>query len=163
LNIQFRQAEIRDELRSLVTFDHKVFPADSFPASEWRYYESWWLLLNQRKIGCCAFEPNVDFQDDLQSGAGNPKLPGSLYIASTGILPPFQGQGLGQLFKAWQLAYARRQGYTRIVTNTRKSNAAMIALNRKFGFRILRTTRAYYANPTEATVVMELPLPDPAL
>jgi ribosomal protein S18 acetylase RimI-like enzyme len=155
LKIEFRQATIPDELRSLVAFDRKVFPADCFPASEWRHYESWWLLLNQRKVGCCAFEPNVDFQDDFNPGTGNPKLPGSLYIASTGILPRYQHQGLGQLFKSWQLAYAQRRRYTRIVTNTRRSNAAMIALNRKFGFRIIRTTRAYYANPTEATVVME--------
>ena len=39
----------------------------------------------------------------------------------------------------------------------------MIALNRKFGFRAIRTTPGYYANPSEATVVMELRLPTPAL
>ena len=183
MNIEFRPAILPDELRSLVAFDRKVFPSDCFPASEWRRYQSWWLLLNHRRVGCCAFHPNVDFQDDLfqgdlvqgdlvhdglvhddlGSGGENPKLPGSLYIASTGILPRFQRQGLGQLFKSWQLAYAHRHHFTRIVTNTRKSNAAMIALNRKFGFRTIRTTPGYYANPREATTVMELLLPDSAL
>jgi hypothetical protein len=30
----------------------------------------------------------------------------------------------------------------------------MIGLNRKFGFRTVRTTRAYYSGPVEAAVVM---------
>jgi hypothetical protein len=32
----------------------------------------------------------------------------------------------------------------------------MIVLNRKFGFKVIRTTRGYYYDPVEATVVMEL-------
>jgi ribosomal protein S18 acetylase RimI-like enzyme len=158
LKTEFRQAEIPQDLRALVTFDRKVFPSDHFAASEWRRYESWWLLVADRKIGCCAFETNVDFADDLRPDGLNPARTGSLYVASTGILPGFRNQGLGRLIKAWQVAYARHHGFNRIVANTRKSNAAMIALNRKFGFKVLRVTPRYYGNPTEATVVMELKL-----
>jgi RimJ/RimL family protein N-acetyltransferase len=64
------------------------------------------------------------------------------------------------LLKAWQIAWARYHGFSRIVTNTRKRNAAMIALNRKFHFRILRTTPRYYDDPPDSTVVMELLLRD---
>ena len=81
-----------------------------------------------------------------------PPASGSLYIASTGIHPDFQGMGFGQLLKNWQVIYARYRGFERIVTNTRKSNSAMIALNRKFGFRIIRTTPRYYSDPVESTV-----------
>lgn len=66
--------------------------------------------------------------------------------------------GFGQLLKSWEIAYARFHGFSRIVTNTRKANAGMIALNRKFGFRTLRTTPRYYSAPPDATVVMELVL-----
>lgn len=166
MNTDFRKAVIPGELRSLAAFDRKVFPSDYFSLAQWRAYEAYWLLLNNRKVGCCAFEEHVDFQQDLRDDEGrdddvNPPLAGSLYIASTGILPKFQGRGLGQLLKAWQVAYARMHGFSRIVTNTRKRNAAMIALNHKFGFRINRTTPRYYYDPVESTVVMELQFAKP--
>ena len=86
----------------------------------------------------------------------NPPCKGSLYIASTGIHPKFQGKGFGALIKSWQICYARHHGFKRIVTNTRRRNTAMVSLNRKFGFRIIRTTPRYYSDPDDATVVMEL-------
>lgn len=157
--VEFRPACLPEDLRRLTAFDRKVFPSDYFPAGEWRRYESWWMLLDGRRIACCAFEAHVDFTDDLRPAEPNQPRRKSLYIASTGILPRLQHQGLGQLLKAWEIAWARRNGFERIVTNTRQRNRAMIALNRKFGFRVLRTTPRYYRDPTEATVVLELLLP----
>lgn len=156
MKTEFRQAILPGELRSLAAFDRKVFPGDHFSLGQWRAYESYWLLIEKRKVGCCAFEKHVDFADDTREDGLNPYRQNSLYIASTGILPKFQRSGLGQLLKSWQIAYARLNGFSRIVTNTRKRNTAMLALNRKFGFRMVRITPRYYAGPTDATVVMEL-------
>jgi len=157
LRTEVRKAVLPAEVRSLQVFDRKVFrKSDWFPASYWRTCESYWLLVNGVKIGCCAFQKHVDFLEDL--GDDNPSVHGTLYISSTGILPKFQGQGFGQLLKCWEIAYARHHGFARIVTNTRKRNAAMIALNRKFGFRIVRISPRYYSDPTDAAVVMELAL-----
>ncbi len=138
-----------------MAFDHRVFvKSDWFPREAWKTYDSYWMRVDGKRVGCCAFQEHVDFQDDMQ---GN-DVPGrgSLYIASTGILPEFQGMGFGRLLKNWEVLYARHHGFRRIVTNTRKSNSTMIALNKKFGFRITRTTPRYYSHPVEATVVMEL-------
>lgn len=157
MQIEIRKAVLPDELRSLLLFDRKVFPQDYFGPEEWQRYKSYWLLLGRRKIGCCAFEANVDFTEDLR--LPNPRRTGSLYISTTGILPAYQGIGFGRLLKAWQIAYARHQGFIRVVTNTRKSNKSMITLNKSFGFRAMRTTPGYYSDPSEATVVMELLLP----
>ncbi len=44
-----------------------------------------------------------------------------------------------------------------MVTNCRESNAAMISINEKFGFKAIRNTPGYYEDG-EATVVMELVL-----
>ena len=156
MKTEIRQATLPAELRSLVAFDRKIFPSDHFSTDQWRHYESHWLLINNRRIGCCAFEKDVDFADDIRQDGCNIYRRGSLYIASTGILPKFQGMGLGQLLKCWQISYARWHGFSRIVTNTRKRNAAMLSLNRKLGFRILRVTPRYYSDPTDATVVLEL-------
>ena len=148
------------ELRSLAAFDRRAFTSDHFPPRVWKGYQCYWLLLNKRKIGCCAFEEHVDFQEDPGGRDVNPPLEGSLYIATTGILPEFRRMGFGQVLKSWQIAYARYHRFSRIVTNVRKRNTAMLALNKKFCFRVVRTTPRYYSDPMDGTVVMELLLRD---
>jgi ribosomal protein S18 acetylase RimI-like enzyme len=146
MKTEFRKVAMPKELFSLMAFDRQVFPAaDCFDADYWRGCEAWWLLVRGVRVGCCAFEKGGE--------AGR-----SLYISTTGILPKYRGMGFGQLMKAWQVAYARRLGYRRLVTHTRKSNAAMIALNERFGFCIVRTTPGYYEEPSEEAVFMELKL-----
>lgn len=148
MNTEFRRAVLPAELRALQAFDRKVFrKSDLFPAEYWKVCEPYWLLIDGVKAGCCAFDKHT-----LHAK-------GTLYVTTTGILPRFQRRGLGQLMKQWQIAYARRHGFTRIVTTTRKSNTAMIALNRKFNFKTVRTLPRYYAEPTEPALVMELLLP----
>jgi ribosomal protein S18 acetylase RimI-like enzyme len=155
----FRKAIVPDEIRSLLAFDSKVFPkADRFSKAEWEYFESYWMIVDDIKVGCCAFEKHVDFREDISEHGLNPPLPGSLYISTTGILPRFQGMGFGQTLKCWEISFARYHRFTRIVTNTRKRNVAMIRLNQKFGFKIIRTTPGYYTHPPDTTVVLELRL-----
>jgi len=157
MHVEFLRAVLPHEIRKLRAFDRKVFPkADLFSAEEWKEYESYWMMVEATAVGCCALQPNVDFQDDIREDEVNPPMKGSLYIASTGILPISQGKGLGQILKCWQVAYAKYHGFNRIVTNTRKRNSRMISLNEKFGFKIIRTTPGYYFEPNDATVVMEL-------
>ena len=157
MHVEFRKAVIPDELRELLAFDRKVFPkADLFGEQEWMTYESHWMLLDGVKIGCCAFHPHRDFREDIRNDCRNPRKKGSLYITSTGILPRSRGKGFGKLLKVWQIAYAKRHGFKQIVTNCRMRNAAIIGLNLSLGYRFLRTTPAYYHDPTDATVVMQL-------
>ena len=161
MKTEFRRAVLSRELKTLIRFDHETFcdhPSDWFDEQDWRDYDTWWLIVSGRKIGCCAFAPNVQFEDDISGEAENRKCRGSLYIVTTGILPDYQGLGFGALLKCWQISYARQHGFERIITNTRKSNKRMIRLNKKFGFRVVRTTSRYYEGPREATVVMELRL-----
>jgi GNAT superfamily N-acetyltransferase len=158
MKISFGKAFLPREKKRLVAFDHKVFRrADWFPSDAWDHYESYWMLVNNRRVGCCAFERAADFEVDPEKDSA-PRS-GSLYIASTGILPQHRGKGFGVRFKRWQIAWARRHGFTRIVTNCRRSNRTIIRLNEKFGFNILQTTRGnYYRQPPEPAVVMELKL-----
>jgi ribosomal protein S18 acetylase RimI-like enzyme len=142
LKTEFRKAIQPGELRALMAFDRRVFPrSDCFDAEYWRQCDAWWMLIDGVKAGCCAFEKNT-----------------SLYIATTGILPKYQGRGLGSLMKAWQIAYAKKKGFERLIAHSRKSNKASIALNRKFGFRVVRTIAGYYEDPAEPGIVMRLDL-----
>jgi GNAT superfamily N-acetyltransferase len=159
MRTEFRKVNVPEEIGSLTAFDRKVFSAaDCFPPQYWKRLHSYWMLIDGVKVGCCAFERNVDFQQDLRHDGLNPRLAGSLYIASTSILPRFQGHGFGRMLKAWQVAYAWRHKFNRIVTNTRNGNKVMIHLNRKFNFDVIRITPGYYCAPSDSTVVMELRL-----
>jgi ribosomal protein S18 acetylase RimI-like enzyme len=143
MELEFRRADTAKEIRRLRDFDRRVFPpGDLFPSSYWRECEVWWLLVDGRRVGCCAFQ----FEEEV------------LAIASTGLLPKWQGLGLGRVMKAWQIAYARRHGYRRLVTECRESNERMIRLNKSVGFRVAKRLPGYYDDPPEAGVVMELRL-----
>lgn len=154
MRVEFRRADVVAELRSLMTFDRKVFGSDAFDRSMWAEMDAWWMVVDSVKAGCTAFEEDVSFTRD-----GEPiREKGTLYIATTGVLPRLQGRGLGRLMKAWQVAWARQHGYRRIVTNHRAGNTGIIAMNKAFGFRRIGRIRGYYSGPDEDAISMELEL-----
>lgn len=156
METQFQKAIVPEEAHQLIAFDREVFPrSDLLSAEQWKQYETYWMIVDGTKVGCCAFQTDVDFQDDLRRDGVNPRLKGSLYISTAAILPAYRGSGLGRLFMCWQIAYARYHGYRRIVTNTRERNLPIVALTRELGFQVIRTTPGYYSSPTDATIVME--------
>ena len=159
MHVEFRKAVVPAELRELLAFDRKVFvKSDLFRDEDWMRDDSYWMLVDGAKTGCCAFQAHRDFSEDIRKDRRNARKHGSLYITTTGILPRYQGQGFGKLLKIWQIAYARLHGFNRIVTNCRMRNAAIIGLNQSLGYRFVRATPRYYSGPTDATVVMELKL-----
>ena len=148
--IEFRKARLPEEMDELLAFDARVFgeyPDDLFGPEDWELYESYWMLADGVTVGCSAFLEGFDYD-------GRPR-PGCLFIASTGILPGFQGKGLGRKLKEWQIGYARARGCAAIVTNSRESNERMIRLNESLGFTVRGLHPNYYRNPDEAAVVME--------
>jgi ribosomal protein S18 acetylase RimI-like enzyme len=153
--LEFRKALPR-EAAELWKLDLEIFGVDAFAPEDWLSLESYWIVVDGRVAGCAAFIPDVEFGEDVGDGE-NVAQRGTLYIQSTGLRREYRGRGLGKQVKEWQIEYARRNGFGRMVTNCRESNAAMIAINEKYGFRVIRKTDGYYADG-EATVVMELVL-----
>ena len=155
--LEFRRAVLPEEALDLWKLDVEIFGKDAFAREDWLTLESYWVVVDRRVAGCAAFVHDADFQEDLGEDGGNAAQPGTVYIQSTGLLRAYRGLGLGNRIKAWQIEYARRNGFRRMVTNCRESNARMISINEKFGFRAIRSTPGYYEDG-EATVVMELVL-----
>lgn len=157
MQVEFCKAILPEEASKLRELDVLLFASDAFEEDYWhRLPESYWINIEGRIAGCTAFSPNTDFQEDVREDGENVFQEGSLYIETTGILPEYRGQGLGAYVKRWQVDYAMQNGFKRIVTNCRKSNSAIIAINERQGFKVIRTTEAYYEDPTEATVVMDI-------
>ena len=155
MELEFRKAVLPEEGAELWKLDVEIFGDDAFEEDLWLRLESYWIVVEGRVAGCAAFIHDVEFQEDLRGGGENAAQPGTVYIQSTGLLQEYRGQGLGKRIKEWEIEYAKRNGFSRIVTNCRESNARMISINERFGFRAIRNTPGYYEDG-EATVVMEL-------
>jgi ribosomal protein S18 acetylase RimI-like enzyme len=155
--LEFRRAVLPEEAGELWKLDVAIFGKDAFRQEDWLSLESYWVVVDGRVAGCAAFIHDVEFQEDLRWDGENAAQPGTVYIQSTGLLREYRGQALGKRIKEWEIEYARRNGFRRVVTNCRESNAAMISINEKYGFRAIRRTPDYYEDG-EATVVMELVL-----
>jgi ribosomal protein S18 acetylase RimI-like enzyme len=155
--LDFRKAAVPQEISELHRLDLEIFGRDAFDEELWLSLEPYWILVDGAVAGCAAFALDTEFQEDLREDQENMPCPGTLYIQTTGLLRAYRGQGLGPRIKEWQVEYAKQNGFHRIVTNCRESNAAMIAINEKYGFRAIRRTPEYYEDG-EATVVMELVL-----
>ena len=151
--IEFRPAKLPDDLEALQRLDQQIFseyPVDLFTAEDWLDFDSYWMLENGLIVGCASFLADVDY--DFSS------RPGYIHIVTTGILPEFRGRGLGRKQKEWQIENARSRGFQVMVTNMRQSNRRMIRLNESMGFRFRLLAPAYYPDPPEDAVVMELQL-----
>jgi ribosomal protein S18 acetylase RimI-like enzyme len=155
--LEFRKAVLPEEALELWKMDVAIFGKDAFRREDWLSLESYWVVVDGLMAGCAAFVRDADFQEDLREDGRNAAQPGTVYIQSTGLLRAYRGRGLGKRIKEWQIEYAKRNGFRRMVTNCREGNAVMIAINEKYGFRPIRTTPGYYEDG-EATVVMELVL-----
>ena len=151
------RACIPTDSKALAAFDRRTYPNknEHAPPSYFshRGMRTYWMLRNGRRVGACCVLHNSTFTPDPEALSAHAK--GVLYITSTAILPKEQGRGLGNIFKAWQIAYARTHGFKKIVTNARKSNNASIRMNLKFGFTIVGESARCYPDG-EDTVIMEL-------
>jgi len=149
--IEFRPAKLPDDLEALARLDEKIFadyPGDLFTPDEWLLFDSHWMLEHDRIIGCAAFLADVDYDFSPR--------PGCVHIVSTGVLPEHRGRGLGKLQKEWQIEYARSRGFQMMVTNMRRTNHRIIRLNELLGFQFRLIAPAYYRDPPEDAIVMEL-------
>ena len=153
--LEFRKAVVPDEVDELRRVDLEIFGKDAFEEELWYSVQPYWIVVDGRVAGCAAFVHDVDFEEDLREDDENVPRRGTVYIQTTGLLRAYRGQGLGRRIKEWEIEYARRNGFRRVVTNCREGNAAMISINEKYGFRAIRRTSGYYEDG-EATVVMEL-------
>jgi GNAT superfamily N-acetyltransferase len=85
----------------------------------------------------CALDENLDLID----GPGAADVSAfrdqrAVYVLSTTILPPFQGQGLGKVLKAFFLGIVSQAGFSLVLGHAREGRS--VRLNRAFGAEIRR-------------------------
>lgn len=156
MEFAIRKASAKDA-RALAAMDRRCFPnkEDRSPPSYFGIpgMRSFWVTCGSRRIGAMSLMHHHTYSVDQYTFAEH--CHGTLYLTSTGVTVANQGKGIGAILKAWQIAYARRLGFGKIVTHARSSNTASINLNLKFGFVSTGRLHGYY-EATEDAVVLEL-------
>ena len=79
-------------------------------------------------------------------------------IENVVVSPIARKKGVGHTLLASIVQAARREHATRVQLEVRASNAAAIALYRKFGFQQDGLRKAYYSNPEEDALLFSLSL-----
>ena len=145
-----------DEMVLLCELDLAIFGEDDgFNSVDlWDGLATYLILADNKVVGSIAMRLHTDIAESYE--ADYLDRPGSIYIVSTGILPKWQGKGIGAIAKSFEIDYARKLNFERIVTNARASNIRSIKLNQKFGFQIIRTIAKWHGD--EDAVVLELKL-----
>jgi len=79
-----------------------------------------------------------------------------MHISTLAVHPDLRGQGVGERLLLAGLDQARRQGAELATLEVRPSNAAAVALYRKYGFGLVGRRRAYYCDNDEDALLMTL-------
>lgn len=74
-------------------------------------------------------------------------------IQTIGVLPGYEGRGIGTTMLTEMLAEARRRGARETLLEVREDNARARALYERFGFEHIHTRRGYYRDGVSAHVM----------
>lgn len=74
-------------------------------------------------------------------------------IQTIGVLPGFEGRGIGTTMLTEMLAEARRRGARETLLEVREDNVRARALYERFGFEHIHTRRGYYRDGVSAHVM----------
>jgi len=151
MNFEIRRAD-SSEAVALAALDQKMFPvSDYITTKQWGELTSFWIRVDGKIVGSIGLEP---YADD-----GSAPFLKSLHVASIGLLPKFQGKGLGSLAQQWEINYAKAHGFKRIVAHCRASNEVSLHLHQKFGFKVVGEVPHSYHEPEESAITLELLIP----
>jgi len=152
-DLHIRRARSAWDYELLAQMDSIMFrPSDAFDREEFQRYRCWVIEINGEPVGSIALAPHID----LNTHCDEVSQSQSLYIASTGIMPGRQRQGLGAIAKAFELGYARAHGFRKVVTMCRFHNTSILRLNARFGFQPRGSVPGIYDDPYDDAVIMEL-------
>jgi ribosomal-protein-alanine N-acetyltransferase len=79
----------------------------------------------------------------------------NLEVLKVGVLPEFQGRGIGAQLMGAAYAEGIRRGCLNCLLEVRKSNGTAIRFYSGQGFRLVGSRRDYYTDPVEDAWVME--------
>jgi ribosomal protein S18 acetylase RimI-like enzyme len=155
-SLEIKKATSAKDIEKLSELDTHIFPHDAFGEGDWEDLEAFFVTIDNTLVGSIALKHNAEVTASRNDGVIH--SPGTLYIASIGLIKQFQKFGLGKVLANWQLSYARMNNFRKISVNMRASNEASINLYKKMGFKEKAVIPNSYQDPREDMVILELRL-----
>jgi ribosomal-protein-alanine N-acetyltransferase len=138
-----------EDIETIGRLENELFPTDAWPLE--MFYTEFFQPDTRRYIV-------AEVDGDPVGYAGLMVIDTTADIQTIGVLPGFEGRGIGRTLLTELLAEARRRGADNVMLEVRADNPRAQQLYTRFGFRKIHTRRKYYRDGIDAWI-MRLVLP----
>lgn len=138
-----------EDIETIGRLENELFPTDAWPLE--MFYTEFFQPDTRRYIV-------VEVDGEAVGYAGLMVVDTTADIQTIGVLPRFEGRGIGRAMLAELLDEARRRGADNVMLEVRADNPRAQVLYTRFGFEKIHTRKKYYRDGVDAWV-MRLVLP----
>jgi ribosomal-protein-alanine N-acetyltransferase len=138
-----------EDIETVGRLENELFPTDAWPLE--MFYTEFFQPDTRRYIVAEVHGEAVGY-------AGVMVIDTTADIQTIGVLPPFEGQGIGRAMLTELLDEARRRGAETVMLEVRADNPRAQQLYTRYGFERIHTRKKYYRDGVDAWV-MRLVLP----
>lgn len=133
-----------EEIETIGTLENELFPTDAWPLE--LFYSEFFQPDTRRYIV-------VEVDGEVVGYAGLMVIDTTADIQTIGVLPRFEGQGMGRAMLTELLGEARRRGATTVMLEVRADNPRAQELYARYGFRKIHLRKKYYRDGVDAWVM----------
>lgn len=138
-----------EDIETVGRLENELFPSDAWPLE--MFYTEFFQPDTRRYIV-------AEMDGEAVGYAGLMVIDTTADIQTIGVLPRFEGQGIGRAMLTELLREARRRGADNVMLEVRADNPRAQDLYARYGFQKIHTRKRYYRDGVDAWV-MRLVLP----
>lgn len=138
-----------EDIETIGRLENELFPSDAWPLE--MFYTEFFQPDTRRYIV-------AEMDGEAVGYAGLMVIDTTADIQTIGVLPRFEGQGIGRAMLTELLREARRRGADNVMLEVRADNPRAQYLYARYGFQKIHTRKRYYRDGVDAWV-MRLVLP----
>ncbi len=136
-----------EEIETIGSLENKLFPTDAWPLE--LFYSEFFQPDTRRYIV-------VEVDGRIVGYAGLMVIDTTADIQTIGVLPHFEGQGMGRAMLTELIEEARRRGADTVMLEVRADNPRAQDLYARYGFEKIHTRRKYYRDGVDAWVMQRV-------
>ena len=133
-----------EDITTIGRLENELFPTDAWPIE--MFYTEFFQPDTRRYLV-------AEVDGEAVGYAGLMVIDTTADIQTIGVLPRFEGRGIGRALLTELLEEARRRGADNVMLEVRADNPRAQALYVRFGFRKIHTRRKYYRDGVDAWVM----------
>ncbi|MGV0110251.1 ribosomal protein S18-alanine N-acetyltransferase [Arthrobacter sp. CP30] len=133
-----------EDIETIGRLENELFPTDAWPLE--MFYTEFFQPDTRRYIVAEVDGAAVGY-------AGVMVIDTTADIQTIGVLPRFEGQGIGRAMLAELLDESRRRGAETVMLEVRADNPRAQQLYARFGFEQIHTRKTYYRDGVDAWVM----------